>query len=94
MGKDKLGKGGIILNMSSGSAVISWTAGPIYGATKAAVLSLSRTFGTPFHYERTGVRVVTMCPALTETPILSTSQILDECKPAMKTYLEGNSFQK
>ncbi|GLV42291.1 Photoreceptor dehydrogenase [Carabus blaptoides fortunei] len=88
MGKDKLGNGGTIVNMASITALFPWEAVPVYSATKAAVLSLSRSFGAAYHYERTGVRVVTMCPSITETPMLKKAEFFTECKSAVMQTLE------
>ncbi|GLV42281.1 Photoreceptor dehydrogenase [Carabus blaptoides fortunei] len=94
MGKDKLENGGIIVNMASISGLYRWEAGPVYAATKAAVLSLSRSFGARYHYERTGVRVVAICPSITETPILNIGKYFADCKPAIKQTLEHLPSQK
>ncbi|GLV45521.1 Photoreceptor dehydrogenase [Carabus blaptoides fortunei] len=95
MGKDKLGQGGgIIMNMASVSAVQPLDAVPVYSATKAAILALSRSFGTRYHYNRTGVRVVTLCPAFTETPLLSTNKVFTDCQPAYTKLKESYVSQK
>ncbi|XP_046751376.1 uncharacterized protein LOC124414473 [Diprion similis] len=69
MGKDKGGKGGIIVNTASifGLDPVEWF--PIYDATKFAVIGLSRSFGLPYHYEKTGVAVLAMCPGVTDTAL-------------------------
>lgn len=43
---------------------------PIYSGTKAAVVAMSRSFGDLHNYERTKVRVVTVCPGVTDTPLI------------------------
>lgn len=40
---------------------------PIYTATKFAVFGMSKAFGASQHYERTKVRVLIMCPGVTDT---------------------------
>ncbi|XP_046629099.1 peroxisomal hydratase-dehydrogenase-epimerase-like [Neodiprion virginianus] len=69
MGKDQGGKGGIIVNTASifGLDPVEWF--PIYDATKFAVIGLSRSFGLPYHYEKTGVTVLAMCPGVTDTAL-------------------------
>ncbi|XP_068994074.1 uncharacterized protein [Neodiprion pinetum] len=71
MGKDKGGKGGVIVNTSSTYGVdpVAWS--PAYAAAKAGVVGLSRSYGLSYHYDKTGVRVITMCPSFTETQLLS-----------------------
>lgn len=44
---------------------------PVYVGTKHFVVGLSRSFGTPFYYNRSGIKVVTMCPGVTDTPLIS-----------------------
>ncbi|NQW70639.1 MAG: SDR family oxidoreductase [Betaproteobacteria bacterium] len=60
--------GGAIVNISSAGAkvVTNSNVGP-YAATKAAVLSLTRTFA--FEFAKRGVRVNAICPGLIETPM-------------------------
>ncbi|XP_058788942.1 15-hydroxyprostaglandin dehydrogenase [NAD(+)]-like [Phymastichus coffea] len=70
IGKHKGGEGGTIVNIAStlGLQNIFY---PIYCSTKHAVVSFTRTMEQ--HYETTGVRVVAICPGLTDTPILDTT---------------------
>ncbi len=72
--------GGSIVNLSSAGAkvVTNSNVGP-YAATKAAILSMTRTFS--FEFASRGIRVNAICPGLIETPMqdkvnnsLSTSQ--------------------
>ncbi|XP_067003613.2 15-hydroxyprostaglandin dehydrogenase [NAD(+)] [Anabrus simplex] len=86
MGKDKGGKGGVVVNIASILGLQSMAGCPVYVATKHAVIGLSRSFGMPFHFERTGVIVLTMCPGVTDTPLISeaghrqiTSDLGEEC---------------
>lgn len=60
--------GSAIVNLSSTGAkiVTNSNVGP-YAATKAAVLSLTRTFA--FEFAKKGVRVNAICPGLIETPM-------------------------
>ncbi|XP_046435272.1 uncharacterized protein LOC124187067 [Neodiprion fabricii] len=71
MGKNTGGIGGVIVNIASifGLDPVAWF--PVYDATKHAVIGLSRSFGLPYHYEKTGVRVLTMCPGVTETSLVA-----------------------
>ncbi|KAF2902909.1 hypothetical protein ILUMI_03275 [Ignelater luminosus] len=71
MGKDKGGKGGVIVNISSILGLQEGVVSPVYSATKYFVNGFSRSFGTPYHYDRTGVRIITVCPGFTVTPLSS-----------------------
>ncbi|GFG40407.1 hypothetical protein Cfor_07241 [Coptotermes formosanus] len=71
MGKDKGGKGGVVVNISSTAGLAPVAGAPVYVATKHAVIGLSRSFGLPYHFDRTGVRVLAMCPGVTDTRLIS-----------------------
>ncbi|KYQ54299.1 15-hydroxyprostaglandin dehydrogenase [NAD+] [Trachymyrmex zeteki] len=66
MRKDSGGKGGIIVNISSIAGLRAVSQLPVYSATKHAVVSFSRSFAQPYHYERTNVKVIVLCPGLTD----------------------------
>uniref|UniRef100_A0A6P7F6N5 15-hydroxyprostaglandin dehydrogenase [NAD(+)] n=1 Tax=Diabrotica virgifera virgifera TaxID=50390 RepID=A0A6P7F6N5_DIAVI len=66
----KQGNEAVILNVSSASVLYSVPLFPIYVGTKHAIVGLTRCWGHPWHFERTKVRVVAVCPGLTNTPIL------------------------
>ncbi|XP_017776587.1 PREDICTED: 15-hydroxyprostaglandin dehydrogenase [NAD(+)]-like [Nicrophorus vespilloides] len=70
MGKDKNGKGGVIVNTGSILGLQAIASGPVYSGTKHFVVNFDRAFGTPFYYDRTGVKVVTICPGITDTILL------------------------
>lgn len=65
MGKHKGGNGGTIVNMSSIAGLQGNPLAPIYGGTKHAVLGFS--LALKCYYEKTGTRVLTICPGLTTT---------------------------
>ncbi|KAG7188293.1 hypothetical protein KM043_007956 [Ampulex compressa] len=69
MGKHKGGKGGTIVNMSSIAGLEGNPIAPIYGGTKHAILGLSLALQR--FYDKTGVRVLTICPGLTTTAMAS-----------------------
>ncbi|XP_015110776.1 peroxisomal hydratase-dehydrogenase-epimerase [Diachasma alloeum] len=69
MSKDQGGNGGVLVNIAQ-YFDFTWTAQlPVYTATKYAIIGLSQSLGAPYHYERTGVRVMALCPGLTETAL-------------------------
>jgi 15-hydroxyprostaglandin dehydrogenase (NAD) len=45
MGKDKGGKGGVVVNIASIAGLAPLAGTPVYVATKHAVIGLSRSFG-------------------------------------------------
>ncbi|XP_045445616.1 15-hydroxyprostaglandin dehydrogenase [NAD(+)]-like isoform X2 [Melitaea cinxia] len=70
MRKDEGGNGGVIMNISSVAAFLQDSPYPIYFATKSAVLQFSNCVGLPDYYDRSGVRVLTMCFGATDTTLL------------------------
>ncbi|XP_011647701.2 peroxisomal hydratase-dehydrogenase-epimerase-like [Pogonomyrmex barbatus] len=70
MQKDSGGKGGVIVNISSIAGLQAIPQLPVYSATKHAVVSFSRSFAQPYHYKRTNVKVIVLCPGLTDAPVL------------------------
>ncbi|XP_028164151.1 15-hydroxyprostaglandin dehydrogenase [NAD(+)]-like [Ostrinia furnacalis] len=70
MRKDKGGKGGVILNVSSIYGYIVDELSPFYKASKYAVMGFSRTLGHATNYNVTGVKVLVICPGITNTDIL------------------------
>ncbi|XP_052737808.1 15-hydroxyprostaglandin dehydrogenase [NAD(+)]-like [Bicyclus anynana] len=70
MHKEKGGKGGTIINVSSVVALSNAANVPIYSATKIGVLKFSTSLGNKLHYSRSGVRILCLCFGLTNTPLL------------------------
>lgn len=68
MQKDAGGKGGVIVNVSSVAGLRSLSRLPVYSAAKHAVVSFSRSFAQPYHYRRTGVRIIVLCPDFSASP--------------------------
>lgn len=70
MRKDKGGKGGTILNISSVAGCETNPCYlPVYSATKHAVFGFSKTVGHAENYAVHGVRLVTLCPGCTNTDL-------------------------
>ncbi|XP_011496896.1 PREDICTED: 15-hydroxyprostaglandin dehydrogenase [NAD(+)]-like [Ceratosolen solmsi marchali] len=70
MGKDFGGKGGVIVNVASVLGLEAFPQLPIYSATNHAVIAFSRSYSLPYHYQRTGVRIIVLCQGLTESSML------------------------
>lgn len=62
-----LSGGGVVLNTASDSAFVGTRGLSVYNGTKGAVLAFSR--GVAMDYVREGIRVNTISPGLTRTPI-------------------------
>ncbi|XP_023225706.1 15-hydroxyprostaglandin dehydrogenase [NAD(+)]-like isoform X1 [Centruroides sculpturatus] len=69
MGKHKGYKGGTIINIASNAAIHPFPLAPIYSACKHGIVGLSRSYGHPIHFERTGVCILTLCPWPTNTKL-------------------------
>ncbi|KAL6267505.1 hypothetical protein P5V15_000579 [Pogonomyrmex californicus] len=75
MGKHKGGKGGTIVNIASRAGLEAFPAAPVYSTSKYAVIGFSLNLEK--FYDKTKVRVLTMCPSFTMTELLITPQCLD-----------------
>lgn len=64
------GGGGVILNTASTAGIRGRPGLAIYNATKAAVISLTKTLA--LEVAPHGIRVVSICPVATDTPMLPT----------------------
>lgn len=67
--KHKSGEEGIIVNISSIAALDVQEYVPTYTATKFAILGLSVALGHESYYQRTGIKVICLCPGGTITSI-------------------------
>ncbi|KAF2882135.1 hypothetical protein ILUMI_24057 [Ignelater luminosus] len=91
MSKDKGGKGGAIVNMSSIVGLEPNFCYPVLVATKHFVLGFSRSMGTPYYYNRTGVKVVIICPGFTVTPLTNNLPSLEYLFPELKQHFDDKS---
>ncbi|KAJ8928050.1 hypothetical protein NQ314_019420, partial [Rhamnusium bicolor] len=66
----KQGTDAVIVNISSIAGIGVYPCIPIYCGTKAAVIAMTRSWGTDYHYDRSKVRVIAICPGVTETPLI------------------------
>ncbi|XP_012259443.2 15-hydroxyprostaglandin dehydrogenase [NAD(+)]-like [Athalia rosae] len=72
MGKDRGGKGGVIVNIAAiPGALPTAECFPVYTGTKHGIIGLTTAFAMPYHYEKTGVRMLIMCPGMTKTDLIS-----------------------
>ena len=69
MSVERGGRGGLIVQVSSMAGLVTTSASPLYCASKAGVLGYLRSHG-PGARRRSGVRMVAICPCLTDTPLI------------------------
>lgn len=62
------GKGGCIVNVASVAGLNPLPMSPVYAATKAGVINLTKSLG---HLAADGVRVNALCPAFTDTAMVA-----------------------
>jgi 15-hydroxyprostaglandin dehydrogenase (NAD) len=55
MGKNKGGKGGVVVNIASIAGLAPFATIPLYSATKHAVIGLTRSFGVSTAIEKSGI---------------------------------------
>ncbi|XP_034945513.1 uncharacterized protein [Chelonus insularis] len=70
LGIDRGGRGGIVINTGSNVSLNPYVSVPIYSATKAAIVSLTRAFGDKYHVDLTGVSVMALCPNATDSNLV------------------------
>ncbi|XP_026324877.1 15-hydroxyprostaglandin dehydrogenase [NAD(+)]-like [Hyposmocoma kahamanoa] len=96
MRKDKGGKGGTIINLASiyGYRVDQFL--PVYQASKFAVMGFTRSLGHKYNFERTGVKVVAICPGFTETKLTSHPKTHkdEQMQIDFFVFLKGQAWQK
>ncbi|XP_059152452.1 15-hydroxyprostaglandin dehydrogenase [NAD(+)]-like [Physella acuta] len=70
MRKDKGGNGGVIVNLSSMSALNPNPCGPVYSATKSAIICFSQAWSRNPELAQNGVRVNVLAPAFADTQLV------------------------
>lgn len=69
MSKEKGARGGILVNIAQ-NIDFRWTAQlPVYTATKYAIVGLSQSLAVKYDLNKTGIRILTLSPGLTETTL-------------------------
>lgn len=91
MGQNHNKKGGVVVNIASILGLEPYEFTPIYSGIKHAVVGLTRAFGKPLHFDKTGVRVVAMCPGFTVSNMGPTANtLLDD---EWQTLIQANVLQ-
>ncbi|XP_046737518.1 15-hydroxyprostaglandin dehydrogenase [NAD(+)]-like [Diprion similis] len=70
LGTDRGGRGGIVVNTGSNVGINPYVSVPIYSATKTAIVGLTRAYGDQYHVGLTGIKVMALCPSVTETHLV------------------------
>ncbi|XP_045446034.1 15-hydroxyprostaglandin dehydrogenase [NAD(+)]-like [Melitaea cinxia] len=73
------GKGGTIINVSSIFGYRITQLSPYYHASKAAVIGFSKSIGHEKNFEKSGVRVITLCPGMTHTNLADFPNFWEGC---------------
>lgn len=93
MRKDIGGSGGTIMNVSS---IYGYEADPFvifYKTSKHAVMGFTKSLGHPYNYEKSGVRVIAICPGFTQTSILK-AKLPDFYAEDFEKFTEKQVIQK
>lgn len=69
MGRNNGGTGGVIINTGSNAGLRGFDLAPIYSGCKHGVIGLTRSYGTPYHFDKTGVTVNAVCPGAVSTEL-------------------------
>ncbi|EDW12407.1 fat body protein 2 [Drosophila mojavensis] len=70
MDKTQMGKGGMVINMSSVYGLEPAPAFAVYAAAKHGVIGFTRSMGDKRIHQMTGVMFMAMCPGLTSTEMM------------------------
>ncbi|GFU04523.1 hypothetical protein NPIL_635151 [Nephila pilipes] len=66
------GHGGFVINTGSNSGFEPFPLAPVYAGCKHAINGLTKSYGTNFHFRRTGIKVNAICPGPTDTSLFHT----------------------
>ncbi|CAL1285777.1 unnamed protein product [Larinioides sclopetarius] len=67
---NKGGHGGYVINTSSEAGLAPCFLAPVYSATKTGVVGYTKSLGTDYHYQKTGIKVNAICPGSIDTALL------------------------
>uniref|UniRef100_R4FL90 Putative 15-hydroxyprostaglandin dehydrogenase n=1 Tax=Rhodnius prolixus TaxID=13249 RepID=R4FL90_RHOPR len=74
-------KGGCVINNASILGFDTFAYAPVYNCSKHAVVGFTKSLGSPVHFEKNNVRIIALCPGVTETVLVNESgdkQLTDE----------------
>lgn len=94
MRRDKGGKGGTIINMSSvfGSRITPHFI--FYQTAKFGILGFTKSLGHKINFEKSGVRVIALCPGFTHTTLTANPNTEEEqLNPEVWNYMKTFEWQ-
>lgn len=62
------GQGGTIINICSIYGLAPFSVAPCYAGTEHFWIGFTRSYGLAYHFGKTGVKVMALCPGLTLNP--------------------------
>lgn len=71
MSKSCIGRGGTVINVASVMGLVPVSGCPVHTMTQFGIIGFTRSLGYGNHFDRTGVRVMALCPGFTNTQLLS-----------------------
>jgi len=74
MRRDKGGNGGVIVNISSMAGINPNPCGPIYSATKGAIIMFSLSWAVSPELQKNGIRINVLAPAFADTKLYQNLQ--------------------
>lgn len=74
LGRDRGGRGGVVINAGSSCSSQPMISLPVFTATKHAIGALTRCYGNQYHVNLTGVRVLSICTPPTESTLSGDSR--------------------
>ncbi|EJY58014.1 AAEL017039-PA [Aedes aegypti] len=88
MSKEKQGRGGTIVNISSLAGLEGFPCLAVYSASKSGVIGFTKSVGVEPVFKLTSVKVVAVCPGATETEMFSDSSEIELSFPALRPIIE------
>ncbi|XP_031338209.1 15-hydroxyprostaglandin dehydrogenase [NAD(+)]-like [Photinus pyralis] len=79
---------GVIIIMSSQSGLYGEPSAPLYAASKSGGIALTISMGSEYHYNRTGIKVIAVCPGYTDTPGVGVGEGNFEGRAYYEAFLE------
>ncbi|KAI4471339.1 15-hydroxyprostaglandin dehydrogenase [nad(+)] [Holotrichia oblita] len=70
IGREGSGRGGVVVNLCGMQALQPLYGAPTFSATQSGILGLSRSFGHPYHNQKSGVRVLQLVTGFTQTDFI------------------------
>ncbi|XP_041348206.1 15-hydroxyprostaglandin dehydrogenase [NAD(+)]-like isoform X2 [Gigantopelta aegis] len=88
MRKDKGGRGGVIINMSSVAGLAPCSFFPLYAATKHAIVGFTKSWASNPNMPSMGVRLACLCPSAADTNMIHPKPDECLCYDGLMAYLD------